>query len=143
MCEYDPTLKVLGSWKLCLDIEAVSLNKLKGKTSAVTARMYSARRNKFERLITPLIGHIPIATARRRVTFTRIYKVFKKQTRTERSKFRFDNDNISYGFKGARDVLTRHNLLIDDNDKYAQVFYLQRPGPEDAVEILIEDVAWT
>lgn len=132
-CSYSPSAKVLATYTINLPISAVSQNRLSGRTSAVTRRMYSALRNKFERLITPLAVGIPAAKTKRRVTFTRVYKKGKRP---------YDGDNLIAGFKGARDVLTRLGLLVDDTAKFLEAHYAQRLGPDDGVEIAIEDIDW-
>jgi len=132
-CSYSPSLKVTGRWVIQLPISAVSQNRLSGRTSSVTRRMYSALRNKFEKLIEPVTSHIPRAEAKRRVTFTRVYAKGKRA---------YDDDNLTAGFKGARDVLTRLGLLLDDKAAFLEAHYSQRPGPADGVEIVIEDVDW-
>jgi Holliday junction resolvase RusA-like endonuclease len=132
-CRYDPTLRVINTYTVKLPISAVSQNRLSGRTAATTRRMYSALRNRFEKLMVPLVGSIPSARGKRRVTFTRVYKKGKRP---------YDDDNLTAGFKGARDVLTRLGLLVDDTAKFLEAHYSQRPGEEDGVEVVLEDLEW-
>ncbi len=132
-CQYDPDAKVLASYLVVLPMAAVSQNQLTGRTSFTTRRMYTALRNKYERLLAPQVKNIPPAKTKRRITFTRVYRKGRRL---------LDSDNLVAGFKGARDVLTRLSMIIDDTAKYSEVHYLQKPGPEDAVEITLEDLQW-
>jgi Holliday junction resolvase RusA-like endonuclease len=132
-CSYSPTLPVLATYSMRLELSAVSQNRLKGRTSDATQRIYSGLRNKFLKLMTPQAEAIPQATDKRRVTFTRVYGKRKKA---------YDSDNFTAGMKGARDGLTKLGLIKNDNAQWLEAHYQQVPGDDDCVIITIEDIQW-
>jgi hypothetical protein len=133
VCSYDPTLKILGSWLIELPFEAKSSNALKGNGRGRSGFMYRKLRDDYHAYLKPNVQHIPTATHKRRVFFTRHYCPPAK---------RFDTDNLAHGFKCLRDCLTMLNLIKDDNEKWLESHYSQVKGAHNYMTITIEDVSW-
>ena len=134
VCEYDPTLKILGSWLLELPMAALSRNALKSNVPGRYGHKYRKYRDDAMEFIEANSKHIPKANgAKRRVFFTRYYASPARS---------FDKDNRAACFKPLQDCLTKLGLIVDDRDKYLQAHYRQVKADSNYMTIEIEDIAW-
>ncbi len=132
-CNYDPTLPVLASWEVHLDLPAVSQNKLKSNTRGRSGWAYRRYKGEFSEEMLARCTEVPQASEKRRVTFTRHY---------DKAARRFDHDNLIAGMKPLRDVLTELGIIVNDSDKWLEAHYSQLRAPESGIIILIEDILW-
>jgi hypothetical protein len=135
-CGFDPEAIVLASWTFTLEIEAESLNahRVNAGSNAARAR-YRKARNDWGWLVkrAKQEHRIPMATGMRRLTLTRIY---------ESGQRRLDKDNLVGGFKPLLDEIRSKDfgLIRDDSPVWSEIHYLQEPGDEPAVRVLLEDL---
>ncbi len=130
-CGFDPSAKVSASWTFELDREVKSGNAHVFNVGASRWR-YGKDRTEWEWEIRAvrLLQKIPLATARRRVTLTRLYGGRQRP---------FDGDNLAFGLKPAVDAIVREGLLLGDDAKRADIIYRQEAGGR-GLRIVLEDI---
>lgn len=129
MCRYDFGAIVTSRWQVTIPMELLSQNKL--KSNGRGDWRYKAFRNKAEALLSCEldINRIPAADRARRGIITRWYG---------RRKRKFDHENIVGGSKPLLDVMQKLALIVNDNSKWWQGFYKQRPSEDGLNYITIE-----
>lgn len=134
MCNYDPTLKISGSWTLLVPKNAVSQNQLSGNGKGRAGWKYRRIRDEFFELVRARKRNIPDATTRRRVFFTRYYSGKQRP---------YDRDNLVAGMKPLRDCLTELKLIVDDSERWLEAHYMQKHGETSHIAVDIEEiVSW-
>lgn len=133
-CDYDPTLRITGSWLIELPTAAVSANQLQGNGKGRSGWRYRRIRDQFYEHIRARCIHIPTATEKRRAFFTRNYAGRSRP---------FDRDNLIAGFKPLRDCLTELGLLVDDNATWLEAHYAQKASDVNSISIVIETLLWS
>jgi hypothetical protein len=134
LCGGDAEAVVAAAWEFCVPIQPPSQNDIAMNHGNSRFR-YSRIRTDFETYVRAqvMLLKIPRATARRRVTFTRLY--------TGRGQRR-DRGNLIGGMKPVLDALVRQGLLVDDREEYCEDYYRQeRHASISGVVMRIEELA--
>ena len=130
-CGHDPGAKVTASWDFHIDREVKSGNAHIYNVGASRWRYGKDRTAwEWEMRNARLLKKIPVATARRRLTLTRLFDGRQRA---------FDVDNLATGFKSCVDALVREKLLLGDDPRKAEIHYQQRPGMR-GIHVLLEEL---
>ncbi len=132
-CDYNPLLKITGSWLIELPTAAVSVNQIKGNGKGRSGWAYRRVRDTYLEMLRARIRGIPVATEKRRVFFTRYYAGKAK---------RYDRDNLIAGMKPLRDCLTELLVIKDDSERWLEAHYQQKPYHVNQISIQLEDLIW-
>lgn len=127
--------RVTARWSMTLPVSVPSQNE-----ASSTGQRWDARRKRYRAFSAALhvllqaearrLG-IPQATARRLVTFTRLYGKGKRA---------YDYGNCVGGLKSALDQLVKLGLLVDDSPKWVDDCYLQESAERDGLRIEIGEL---
>lgn len=132
MCGYDADAVVTARWELRIDREIGSLNDR--HVNAGAARYgYKRLRNMWQAhlRVGRVNERVPLATAKRRVTITRVYSGRQRQ---------LDKDNLVGAGKSLVDAMVREGLITGDDPARAEIHYLQEPGTTRETVVLIEEM---
>lgn len=133
-CGFDPSVVAAARWELFVDYDSKSDN---GRTVNAGSSRYAYKANRdlwswsFKLLLRE--SGVPKATARRRLTITRVYGGKQKLR---------DSDNVPASYKPAVDALVRLGLLVDDNAAGVDgPYYKQERGDRPGSRFVIEELA--
>lgn len=116
-CSYDPDAEIANTWQFHIALPVQSGNRHVYNVGASRWK-YAKERQTWQMAIRAerLQLKIPVATGKRRVTFTRFYGGRQRE---------FDDDNFLTGAKLIRDALILEGLIRDDRSSAAQFSYVQ------------------
>jgi hypothetical protein len=132
-CGFHAEAPVLAAWTFEIPREVRSLNAYAvnhGSARFAYKRDRSTWQMEFK--VRRINRRVPIATAVRRVTITRVYSGRQRE---------FDRDNLHGGAKVVVDALVREQLIIGDDWRGAMVFYDQVRGETSLTVVLVEEMA--
>lgn len=131
-CGHNPDAIVRASWSFRVDRVPPSLNERVFNAGARRWTYAKARETwSIEFMVARLNNRIPVATSKRRVTLTRLYDG-RQQER--------DHDNLVGGGKVVVDALVHAKLLVDDDQKLAEIHWTQERGAR-GLRVLVEELA--
>jgi len=132
MCDYDPDAAISATWRFSFDRPVKSMNDHLVNRGSSRFDYQKERKAWFQWVGLAKVNHrIAKATGIRRLVLTRVYADGQR---------RLDRDNLAGGMKPVVDGFTAHGLLVDDKEKWAQIYYRQVKGIKRNLECLLEEL---
>jgi hypothetical protein len=131
-CGFDQSIVTDVIGEIQLLVNWPSQNTLGANTRGSNGYHYRKLRQEFANALhTQLLAfQLPVATGKRRIWFTRIYRPGKRP---------YDDANLRGGGKHIVDALVNRGLLIDDDNEHFEGLYKQCPGNHDSIHMRFED----